>query len=271
MGDSTWIEINPRIVMIINNGTLASQLTPRRARVVYVSLRSSHVSISPFYDNPWVIGIVTGVLSGILLALITPVLLRKRRAREIAIRRERAAEDVLSALRPSVATSNFPTAPMVEAVRRAAAFNRGLDPKLAVSAPDLLDVLASEVLASAFVSPESRIGIVEKLLSLQSALGGGPQAVVVPDAVRAADNIVAVAFAALGACIVGAASAISAVTKDATVLIVAVPLVSTILIILPIIQLGPGISEFNFGLGNLLSIRVRRRREASPKSPEALI
>jgi hypothetical protein len=46
---------------------------------------------SPFYNNPWIIGTVTGVLSGIILALITPIFLRKRRVREISIRRERGS------------------------------------------------------------------------------------------------------------------------------------------------------------------------------------
>lgn len=57
------------------------------SRVLYASVSPAHVQSSLFYDNPWVIGLVTGVLSGVILALITPILLRRRRAREIAIRR----------------------------------------------------------------------------------------------------------------------------------------------------------------------------------------
>ena len=84
---------------------------------------------SAWYDNGWIIGIVTGLASGALLAAATPIFLRKRRARDLAIRRERTADDVLSALRPSVATGYLPSAAMVNAITRANAYRRGLDPR----------------------------------------------------------------------------------------------------------------------------------------------
>jgi hypothetical protein len=43
----------------------------------------------PWYDNSWLIGIATGLASGILLAMATPIVLRMRRARKRAVEGER--------------------------------------------------------------------------------------------------------------------------------------------------------------------------------------
>lgn len=168
----------------------------------------------------------------------------------------------MSALRPSVATGNFPSAAMVEAAWRASAFNRELDLKLAVPASTLLDVLASEVLASSFVSPESRIGIVDKLLALQSNLGHGQEVVVAADEIQPVDRIATAAFAVLGACVVGAASAISVLTGNVIAIIIIAALV---VISLPILLLGPQATEVHLGFGNF-RLNVLRPRQIHPPS-----
>ena len=123
---------------------------------------------SSWYDNGWIIGIATGLASGALLALITPLFLRKRKARDLAVRRERAADDVLSALRPSVASGYLPSASVVDAIARASAYERRLDPKLAVSTLTLLDVLVNEIMVSAFLDPEARLSKAKQLLELRT-------------------------------------------------------------------------------------------------------
>jgi hypothetical protein len=213
---------------------------------------------NPIYDNPWVIGVVTGLASGIILALITPIFLRRRRAREIALRRERAAEDFLSSLRPTVGTQEFPTAEMVESTWRASAFKRDLDLKLAVPASTLLDVLASEVLGSSFVSAESRIDMVDKILSLQASLGISPVAVEDLDSsAESADKVTTAAYAVLGACVVGASAAIFVLTGNIVAIVV---IAFFVLMLLAILLLGPAATEVNIGFGSF-KFRVYRPRK----------
>lgn len=213
---------------------------------------------SPFYDNAWVIGVVTGLASGIILTLITPIFLRKRRAREIALRRERAAEDFLSSLRPTVGTQEFPTAEMVESAWRASAFKRDLDLKLAVPAPILLDVLASEVLASSFVSAESRIDMVDKILSLQVSLGSNSEAVdELASTAQPADKVTTAAYAVLGACLVGASAAIFVLTGNVLAVVV---IAVFVLLLLPILLLGPATTEVRIGFGSFRFQLARPRK-----------
>jgi hypothetical protein len=217
-----------------------------------------HGTADVWYDNPWIIGVITGVASGAILALATPVFLRRRRARDIAIRRERAAEDVLSALRPSVATGHFPSAAVVESIVNASTYNRGLDPKYAVSASDLLDVLTAEVMASSFVSPESRNNVANSLLTIKSDLKGESRASVQKSEARVGDLITAVASALIGACIVGGASAVSVLTKNALVLVTTG---SVTIVVLAILQFGSRIENFKMSRGAIQFSLYRNERE----------
>ena len=56
----------------------------------------------PWYDNSWLIGIATGLASGILLAMATPIVLRMRRARKRAVEGERCelAEEIHTPAHP---------------------------------------------------------------------------------------------------------------------------------------------------------------------------
>jgi hypothetical protein len=167
----------------------------------------------PWYNNSWVVGIVTGVVSGALLALVTPIFLRRRRARDLAIRRDRAAEDALSALRPSVATGNLPSTSVVQAIVRACAFRRGLDPKQATPASNLLDTLVSEVMVSAFLAPDVRLSLSDKLVTLESALEREPVSTVGLKSEGDYKNATILA-SILGALALGAASAVSSTIKS---------------------------------------------------------
>jgi hypothetical protein len=147
--------------------------------LTFLQLAATNNAASRWYENAWVIGIATGVLSGALIAIVTPIFLRSRRKRDIDIKRDRAAEDVLSALRPAVATGNLPPASVVEAIARAAVFKRGLTSEQAAPTLVLLDMLISEVMASAFLDSEVRLSLSKKLVSLESDCEGGQSIAVV--------------------------------------------------------------------------------------------
>jgi hypothetical protein len=164
---------------------------------------------SAWYNNGWIIGIITALASGVLLAAVTPLFLRRRKARDLAIGRERAANDLLAALRPSVANGTLPSGSVVQATARACAYKRGLDPKYAVSTLTLLDVLVSEIMISAFLDPEARLSLAKKVLSLRAELDSGLAARPSPDSNN--DYRTETIFASvLGAASIGGAAAVSA-------------------------------------------------------------
>lgn len=165
---------------------------------------------SPWYDNGWIIGIATGLASGALLAVVTPLFLRRRKARDLAMRRERAADDVLSALRPSVATGYLPAASTVEAIARASAYKRGLDPKLAVPILTIIDILISEIMATAFLGPELRLSESKQLLVLRAELDDHPSH-------NQPSPLSNYAFESIGASVIGAAAIGGAAAVSSTI------------------------------------------------------
>ncbi|HLK73174.1 MAG TPA: hypothetical protein VKU77_05955 [Streptosporangiaceae bacterium] len=217
---------------------------------------STSAVATSWYDNAWIIGIVTGVASGAILALATPVFLSRRRAREIALKQERAAEDVLAALRPSVATGHFPSAEVVQAIVNASTYNRKLEPKYAVSASDLIDVLTAEVMASSFVSPEQRNDVANSLLSIKSGLGNVRTPPVQEAERRASDRIASIASAVTGACVIGVASAVSVLTRNLQIVFITC---SVAVVILGIWQFGSRVFYIRVGKAEL------RLREKTPE------
>jgi len=178
----------------------------------FLALLTNSGPSSPWYDNGWLIGITTGVLSGALLAAATPIFLRRRRARDLAIRRERAAEDVISTLRPSVAAGSLPSPAAVEAIARACAFRRGLDSKNATPTLVLLDVLISEVMASPFLPSDIRLHLSDKLVSLELAFHA--RSMTIDDTEHPSYKGATILASTLGATTLGAAGAVSAVLKS---------------------------------------------------------
>jgi hypothetical protein len=195
-------------------------------RGVLVSLAPNQAS--PWYDNSWIsngwtIGIVTGLVSGALLAAVTPLFLRRRKARELAIRRDRTADDVLSALRPSIATGYLPSAPTVDAIARASAYRRGLDPKFAIPASTIVDVLIYEVMASVFLAPDTKLSEAKKLLGLQAELNE----IIAPKEPATGNYRTETAIASLvGAAAIGGVTAVSSAVGSW------VPVVSTLAVVL---------------------------------------
>lgn len=69
----------------------------------FLSLLAADRASDPWYDNGWLIGIVTGLASGALLAVATPIVLRMRRARKPAVQENRPgpAEELRTTASPS--------------------------------------------------------------------------------------------------------------------------------------------------------------------------
>jgi hypothetical protein len=102
--------------------------------------------------HPWVIGIGAGILSGIVVMLISRYLLGKRENREYIQKVIGANREVIYAIRPGISEGMIPTRDVVNALVAATARKYG------VSASDLYDTtkiaeeLTKEIMDSSFIS-----------------------------------------------------------------------------------------------------------------------
>jgi hypothetical protein len=241
------------------------------------TLMQAHLAIlahvgAPWYNNAWFIGIATGLASGAIIAVITPLFLRRRRARDLAIRRDRAADDTLSTLRPAVASGTLPSCGIVEAIARASAFRRGLDPKLATSTAQLVDELISEIMISPFLAPDTRLQLANKLLSLRAELEKQPEPRPVQEG-RGTYRSTTIITSVLGALLCGAAAAGAVYTKSwvpfvaagalALVSYVTTQILNRLTSRLSRLSLGTGPIEFEFAEPSLSISEIVQRLQST--------
>ena len=110
-------------------------------------------------NNPWVIGIGGGILSGLLVTLISRVVLSRRDSDEYTQKLQSANREIVYALRPGVSEGYVPDRQVVTFLINATAR------KYSVDTGDLLDPaaigeeLAKEIMDSSFISASTKQGV----------------------------------------------------------------------------------------------------------------
>lgn len=121
------------------------------------------------FNNPWIVGIGGGVLSGLLVAIITRALFSRRDKREYVQKLRLSNSEVLYAIRPGVSEGVIPEKGIVQSLISATARKYSVDVQDMYDANDLADELIKEVMDSSFISASAKGDFCEKLNSFRSA------------------------------------------------------------------------------------------------------
>ncbi|HLZ91382.1 MAG TPA: hypothetical protein VKQ28_06675 [Candidatus Acidoferrum sp.] len=105
-----------------------------------------------FLANGWVVGIATSLLAGGALALLSYVLLSRRKKLEYVQRVSMANREVIYAIRPGIAEGHIPTLEILEAMANATARKYGLRRQELLDTGGVADELIKEVMDSSFLS-----------------------------------------------------------------------------------------------------------------------
>lgn len=73
------------------------------------------------WNNPWVVGVGTGIVSGALVGWFTHVILERGENKEYRQRIEAANRDILYAIRPGITEGEIPTRDVLRALIAATA------------------------------------------------------------------------------------------------------------------------------------------------------
>jgi hypothetical protein len=109
------------------------------------------------WSNPWFVGIGTAVLSGLAVNYISRTLWSRRDDSEYGQKIDAANNEVLYALRPSVAEASMPTKAIIESLVRATARKYVLKHESLMPLEDIADALIKEVMDSSFISHEQKV------------------------------------------------------------------------------------------------------------------
>jgi hypothetical protein len=118
-------------------------------------------------ENPWFIGIGGGVLSGLVVTVITRYLFSRKDNREYLQRVVTANQEVLYAVRPGISEGVIPTHEVLESLIKATGQKYGVDHRDLHQSSDLADVLTKEVMDSSFLSASAKAEFCERLNKLK--------------------------------------------------------------------------------------------------------
>ncbi|EOG7705009.1 hypothetical protein ACLINR_004548 [Vibrio parahaemolyticus] len=107
-------------------------------------------------NNSWVIGIGTGIFSGVIATMITRKLFSKGDEKEIAQKIENANREVLYALRPDISEGQTPSYIVLDAIINSTARKYKLEPNQLHSHKAFSEELIKEIMDSSFISADTK-------------------------------------------------------------------------------------------------------------------
>ena len=112
--------------------------------------------MSSLLNNPWVVGIVGGILSGIIVTLVSRTILSRRDRKEYVQKLLSANREVAYAIRPGISEALVPSAEVVRSLISATARKYGVDDKDLYQPKEIAQELTKEVMDSSFISPRMK-------------------------------------------------------------------------------------------------------------------
>lgn len=110
--------------------------------------------MSAWLNNPWVVGIGGGILSGIIVTLVSRTILSRRDRKEYVQKLLSANREVAYAIRPGISEALVPSAEIVRSLISATARKYGVDEKDLYPPKEIAQELTKEVMDSSFISPK---------------------------------------------------------------------------------------------------------------------
>lgn len=125
----------------------------------------------PWLNNPWVVGIGGGVLSGFLVAWVTHLLLARGENKEYREKVASANRDVIYAIRPGISEGNIPTAEVVHALIESTARHHEVSRSDLYGPKQIAEELVKEVMDTSFLSSARKAEYCQQLLPLEGPPG----------------------------------------------------------------------------------------------------
>lgn len=107
-------------------------------------------------NNPWVVGIGGGILSGLFVTLVTRYLFSKRENREYAQKIETVNREVVYALRPGISEGQIPSEQVLESLLNATARRHKVSRDDIYRPKQIAEELIKEIMDSSFISSDTK-------------------------------------------------------------------------------------------------------------------
>lgn len=113
--------------------------------------------IENFFSNNWTIGIIGGIISGIIVYIITDRIFSKRENKEYIQKLKIANNELLYNVRPLVVEEHKPTIEILNSIINATARKYGVKKEDLYNKEDLADELIKEIVGNPFLTSENKL------------------------------------------------------------------------------------------------------------------
>jgi hypothetical protein len=120
-------------------------------------------------NNPWVIGIGGGILSGAFVAFISQIIFSRRERSEYLRQVELANNEILFALKPGISEGAIPDEQLVGNLIAATARKYKINSQHAHGPKEIVEDLTKEILDSSFISSKTKLEFCKQLEPLASS------------------------------------------------------------------------------------------------------
>lgn len=116
-----------------------------------------------FLNNSWVVGVVGGLISGLLVWLITTKLFKSKQTREYAHKVITVNGELIYSLRSGISQRKLPSLDVLDALKKATARKYAVDVNDIYTNRELAEELIKEIMDSSFIPVESKDNFFELL------------------------------------------------------------------------------------------------------------
>ncbi len=109
-----------------------------------------------FFQNAWVVGITTGIISGVLVFFLTKWIMDRRGKVEYFKQVSNANNSVISALKPYIADKGLPNIYIFESIIASTSRKFGINQKDMYSVSIYCEELINEIISDVYVSNEKK-------------------------------------------------------------------------------------------------------------------
>ena len=122
------------------------------------------------FKNSWVIGILTGIISGLFVFFVTTLLFDNKRKREYALHVKEANLDIVNALKPYIAEQGLPGYQVLTALIISTSRKYAVDNKDLLTPTQVCEELIREIIGDVYVTSEKKKEYTEKVAEFKESI-----------------------------------------------------------------------------------------------------